>query len=226
MVRQIPFPRPRKNQNDRLPTRPDTEGWEITKLGEVANVNELSIKSNNEPEQIEYIDIKSVGTGFIESTTSYSFHEAPGRARRIVRDGDTIWAIVRPNRRSYSLILDPVDNLIASTGFAVLTPKNIPFTYLYHCVTTNEFAEYLVNHATGAAYPAVNAKDFSNAVVLVPGKAMLGLFHDAVEPMYRQRHIMAKKNNTLRDTRDLLLPRLISGELSLETVNDREAALG
>ncbi|HFD87509.1 MAG TPA: restriction endonuclease subunit S [Gammaproteobacteria bacterium] len=202
------------------------EGWEVTKIGKVASVNELSIKKSNEPAKIEYIDIKSVGTGFIEKTTSYSFQEAPGRARRIVRDGDTIWSTVRPNRKSYSLILAPAANLVASTGFAVLTPKEVPFTFLYHVVTTDEYAEYLVNHATGAAYPAVNAKDFSNADIVKPSDEVLALFNNAVESMYRYKHLLDKKNRNLRRTRDVLLPRLVSGELPVDMADNHIVAVG
>ena len=208
------------------PLGPIPEGWEVTKLGKVASVNELSIKKNNEPAKIEYIDIKSVGTGFIEKTTSYSFQKAPGRARRIVRDGDTIWSTVRPNRKSYSLILDPAENLVASTGFAVLTPKEVPFTFLYHVVTTDEFVEYLVNHATGAAYPAVNAKDFSNADIVKPSDEVLALFNNAVESMYRYKHLLDKKNRNLRRIRDILLPRLVSGDLPVDMADSHIVAVG
>src|ERR1700690_2163682 len=96
------------------------------------------------------------------------FSSAPSRARRIVKHGDIIWSSVRPNRKSYSLIINPIKNAIVSTGFAVLHAENVPFTYLYHAVTTNEFVDYLTNHASGAAYPAVNAGDFENAKIILP----------------------------------------------------------
>jgi len=106
------------------------EGWEVVKLGIIAKINELSIRRGQEPAEIYYVDISSVTPGRVEKVEKMAFTDAPGRARRIVRHGDTIWSMVRPNRRSYSLILDPYANLIVSTGFAVLTPHAVPYTYL------------------------------------------------------------------------------------------------
>lgn len=191
------------------------EGWEVTTLGQVASINSQSIKKGNEPEQIHYIDIKSVSTGRINDTRSLPFSEAPGRARRVVRHGDTIWSTVRPNLKSYSIILDPPDDSIASTGFAVLTPNTIPFSFLYFATTTEEFATYLVNHASGSAYPAVNAKDFENAEFIVPPKPLAEQFHKLAGKMLVLAHRLLRKNENLRTTRDLLLPKLISGKLDV-----------
>ena len=132
-----------------------------------------------------------------------------------MQHGDIIWSTVRPNRRSYCLILDPVPNLIVSTGFAVITPQKVPYTYLYHALTTDEFVAYLTNNATGAAYPAVNTSDFQNADILLPPTGLLQSFHDVVLDFYDEKQNLHTRSNVLRCTRDLLLPRLISGQLDV-----------
>ncbi|HBN74720.1 MAG TPA: restriction endonuclease subunit S [Planctomycetaceae bacterium] len=195
------------------------EGWEVKTLGSVASVNSLSIKKGNEPEHINYIDIKSVSTGRIDETRSLTYSDAPGRARRIVRHGDTIWSTVRPNLKAYSVIIDPPEHSIASTGFAVLSPKTIPFSFLYFTTTTEEFASYLVNHATGSAYPAVNAKDFENAELIIPTESMIDKFHDSAGEMLILAHQLLRKNINLRKSRDLLLPKLISGKIDVEDLD-------
>jgi type I restriction enzyme S subunit len=86
---------------------------------------------------------------------------------------------------------------------------------LYYAVTTDEFAEYLVNNATGSAYPAVNAADFEKATVLVPPDKLTDSFNDIVDDMFSQKHTFLVKNANLRQTRDVLLPRLLSGELDV-----------
>jgi len=169
------------------------------------------------------VDISSVVTGRIEKIEPMAFANAPGRARRIVRHGDTIWSCVRPNRKSFSLILDPPADLIVSTGFAVLTPSKVPFSFLHQAVTTDEFVGYLTNHATGAAYPAVTAKDFEAAEILVPDEPLLRRFHEHCEPTLLLKENLLRKNATLRRTRDLLLPKLISGALDVSKL-ELEAA--
>lgn len=197
------------------PLGPIPQGWSVRRLDEVASVNTATIRRGHEPENILYLDISSVGTGRIEKIEPMAFADAPGRARRIVRCGDTIWSCVRPNRKSFSLILDPPADLIVSTGFAVLTPATVPFSFLYQAVTTDEFVGYLTNHATGAAYPAVTAKDFEAAPILVPDEPALRRFHEHCEPTLLLKENLLRKNTTLRRTRDLLLPRLISGALDV-----------
>jgi type I restriction enzyme, S subunit len=195
---------------------PIPEGWALKRLEEVANVNELSIKSSSAPERIRYIDIASVSTARIEKIDLLNFADAPGRARRIVRHGDIIWSTVRPNRRSYSLILTPEPNLIVSTGFAVLTATSVPYSYLYFTVTTDEFADYLTNHATGSAYPAVTGKEFEKAKLIVPNAPLRNHFHDIAEPTLNLSWCLHQRNVNLQITRDLLLPKLISGEIPID----------
>jgi type I restriction enzyme S subunit len=195
------------------------EGWKVSPLSDIADVNALSIKKGKEPDEVNYVDIASVSTGTIDEVRLLSFSEAPGRARRIVRHGDLIWSTVRPNRKSYSLILNPLPNMIASTGFAVISGTKAPFSYLYHALTTDDFVGYLVNHATGSAYPAVNSGDFEKATILVPSQDVLAAFHEMTEPMFLAQHCMVEKNKKLRASRDLLLPKLISGQLDVEELD-------
>lgn len=195
------------------------EGWEVMKIREVADVNARSIRKDATPSEIVYIDIASVSSGTIDKMEIMAFADAPGRARRITTHGDIIWSSVRPNRRSFSLIINPPKNLIVSTGFAVISAKRVPFTYLYQVMTTDDFVVYLVNHAKGAAYPAVSADDFENANILVPSKQLLNSFDNKVLSIAILVHRLKAKNTLLRRTRDLLLPKLISGELDVSALD-------
>lgn len=190
------------------------EGWERKTLGELAQINQSNLGSTFDGE-IEYIDIASVTPNSINETTQYSFREAPSRARRVVQHGDIVWSCVRPNRRSHAVIWQPLENLVASTGFAVISPVSVPTSFLYQAVTTNAFVGYLENRAKGAAYPAAVASDFQRAELLVPSPALLAAFNDFAEPLLSQIHNLHIQNQKLRTARDLLLPRLMSGELAV-----------
>ncbi|TMX11622.1 restriction endonuclease subunit S [Aeromonas salmonicida subsp. achromogenes] len=191
------------------------EGWEVKRLDEVADVNPQSVTKKNAPEEIGYIDIKSVGTGIINEVKAMSFDGAPSRARRIVIDGDIIWATVRPNRKQFSYICKPAPNTIASTGFAVLRSKNLPASYLYSFTTTDSFTGYLVNHATGSAYPAVNADIFQKADILVPPQQLVEQFEELCSNAISQSEVLKEKNKNLKHQRYMLLPKLISGQIEL-----------
>lgn len=198
------------------------EGWEVHLLRDVATVNSARLLARNPSDLIQYIDISSVSTGRIERVECMLFGAAPGRARRRVKEGDTIWSTVRPNRRSYSLILRPSPNLVVSTGFAVVSPRSVPYTYLYHAITTDAFADYLTSRAIGSAYPAVVATDFENAALVIPARELLERFHWAVADLMGQRQILLGKSIKLGQMRDLLLPRLVSEAIDM----DRQHAIG
>jgi type I restriction enzyme S subunit len=190
------------------------QGWERKTLSEVSNINQRNV-ANGFDGEIEYIDIASVTRNSVDSTTTYEFRNAPGRARRIVSHGDIIWSCVRPNRRSHAVIWQPAENLIASTGFVVLSPKTLPTSFLYQAVTTDAFVGYLENHAKGAAYPAVVSGDFERAMILVPSPALVTAFDDFAGALLWQTHNLQLQNQKLRQARDLLLPRLMNGELAV-----------
>ena len=191
------------------------EGWEIMPLGNIVATNVESYKARELPNEINYIDISSVTEGRIITKNAVSSNDAPGRARRKAKSGDVIWSNVRPNLRAYALILEPDENDVFSTGFTVLSPVAVPFSYLYVLVTTDEFVGHLVNHATGVSYPAVRPDDFERAVVWVPSPQVLELFHEKTEPILRLISVLEEGAKPLTEARDLLLPRLMNGEITV-----------
>jgi type I restriction enzyme S subunit len=201
------------------------EGWRRVRLDEVAFVNNRTIRPDTAPAQIGYVDISSVTRGEVEKVDWMRFSDAPGRARRKVQDGSIIWSTVRPNRRSYALIFDPSDDLIVSTGFAVLDAHAVSAAYLYRYTTTDDFVGYLVGNATGAAYPAVTGAVFERAFVLVPPPEIDQQFNSMAGPALRLIGALYAENSRLAASRDLLVPRLISGSFSLPTAEQELEAV-
>ncbi|MEI6222773.1 MAG: restriction endonuclease subunit S [bacterium] len=189
--------------------------WEKRILGEFVKINERSITKEYKHNDIKYIDIASVSVGRLEGTSTHALKNAPSRARRLVNHGDTIWSTVRPNRKSYLFICNPSNNLVVSTGFAVITPKKIPASFLYFLTTSEEFVHYLVSNAEGSAYPAVSADRFAEFVFLLPPKEQLEKFEDIVSPMLAKISQNELESQTLTELRDWLLPMLMNGEVTV-----------
>ena len=190
-------------------------GWEIRPLAKIAIVNKASLSNKNVPEEIQYLDISAVAKGSILGASKMPYAEAPGRARRLVQHGDVIWSCVRPNRCSYALLWEPDQNMVVSTGFAVLTAVNIPFSYLYFATSSEDFVAYLTNRATGAAYPAVTATDFEEALLLCPSLDILQKFHAACLSRLEARDNLIRQNAYLTVARDALLPKLMTGKIKV-----------
>lgn len=199
---------------------PVPEGWAVVKLKDVANINRANVQKDDAPETIRYITISCVNEGDISDIEKMPYIESPSRAKRIAQHGDILWSKVRPNLKGYGLVLNPAPNTIASTGFAVISPGVAPYSYLYPALTTEDFVSFLVNRTSGAAYPAVKVRDFKNAEILLPLEDVLKAYDTKVRPLYELKERLAARNDTLRRTRDLLLPRLMSGEVEVDLMNE------
>jgi len=169
--------------------------WKQTTLGEVLKINELTVDRSYPFEEIEYIDIASVEERKVLQTQKLKLKDAPSRAKRIVRDDDTLISTVRPNLKHYCYIKKATPNLIASTGFAVITAKKSDSAFIYYLLTTNEYTNYLTQIAEGhtSAYPSFNPDIIENSVFLMPPlleqkaiAAVLSSFDDKIESLQRQ----------------------------------------
>lgn len=191
------------------------EGWQWCKVRDVADINSSALPKNYKEDFIDYVDLGSVRCGHIETRTRYNLNEAPGRAKRCAKDGDIIWGMVRPNLKAYALVTNPKETDVFSTGFAVLSAKKVPYSYLYCAVTQEEFVGYLVNATNGAAYPAVKPVHFEVADILKPDDKVLEQFHSVADSIYRKKEALENQNYNLRESRDLILPKLMSGEVEV-----------
>lgn len=192
------------------------EGWKMGTLGDVAETNAISWTAKNHPDEVEYVDLSNTKWGTIESTTKLPWEKAPSRARRIARAGDTIIGTTRPGNGSFAYISR--DGLTVSTGFAVLTPKGPEFRDLVYIAASDpENIRRLANLADGhgGAYPAVRPAEVSDTPVVIPPDEVVDAFAKAVSPLRARIEFNKTENETLAQTRDLLLPRLMSGELRL-----------
>lgn len=191
------------------------EGWTPGTFRECVDVNPETLSPRKAPAQIHYIDIASVSVGRVDAVTKMKFSEAPGRARRVIRDGDVIWSTVRPNRRSHALLLDVASDTVASTGFAALRSRNSDWAWVYEATRTDAFVGFLIGRARGSAYPAVVGADFEDAPLIVPPLDLRSKFQTQAGPMHELASTLHRQNSKLRAARDLLLPKLISGEIDV-----------
>jgi len=134
--------------------------WDILRLKDIARLNNEVLDEDTDTKyKLQYIDIGNVSSnGVINEIQELEFGEAPSRARRIVKNGDTIFSTVRTYLKAISYIDDAADNLIASTGYAVISPlSKVHSKYLFYLVTEEWFVGSVVARSTGVAYPAINA---------------------------------------------------------------------
>lgn len=139
------------------------DSWVTKRLKYVSTINDETLPETTDPDyELLYVDIGSVdATEGILKKEPMIFETAPSRARRIVQDGDTIVSTVRTYLRAVAPIQNPEENLIVSTGFAVIRPKGIDPHYLAYSLRSSYFIETVVSRSVGVSYPATNPTDVS-----------------------------------------------------------------
>jgi len=165
------------------------------------------------------VDLSNTKWGVIESTETLAWAEAPSRARRIANRFDTIIGTVRPGNGSYAFIWR--DDYTVSTGFAVLRPKQPEYAdAVYVASTRAENIRRLANLADGhgGAYPAVNPDVVLSTDFAFPGHEALVAFSIFARPILGRIEHAKQANKTLAETRDYLLPKLLSGEVRVRDV--------
>ncbi len=149
----------------------DKENKEV-RVEQLANINRATLSESRTPKDFhfKYLDIGAViAPKIIGELSSYSFSDAPSRARRVVEDYDILLSTVRPNLKSFVQVKELTEVVIASTGFAVLSPKTrVIGSILFHAFFSKRFADFCDAKVTGTNYPAISAKDISGFKVRIP----------------------------------------------------------
>ena len=191
------------------------KGWEAGTVAALSALNPETWTKGERPAEIRYIDLSNTKRGRIEASAAYAAAEAPSRAQRVLRPGDTIVGTVRPGNDSYALISE--SGLTGSTGFAVLRPKGAEFTeFVYLAATSADSIDALAHLADGAAYPAVRPDAVAATSIVRPDDGVLTQFSSVAGALLRRMAHNVEESRTLAALRDTLLPQLISGALRIK----------
>lgn len=185
-------------------------GWTRATIRDFSSLNSETWSRDTRPATINYLDLSNAKWGRIESISVYGQREAPSRAQRVLRRGDTIVGTVRPGNGSYALVSE--DGLTGSTGFAVLRPTNKHYQeFVYLGATASASIEELSRLADGAAYPAVRPEVVAARPIINPGDHVLERFSQVVGPLLAQVSNNERECRALVGLRAELLPRMVSG---------------
>lgn len=146
------------------------EHWRVKRLKYSATINDETLpETTNLDFVMSYVDISGVDMHQgIVSSAEMTFEDAPSRARRIVRDGDTIVSTVRTYLGAITPIRNPVSNTIVSTGFAVIRPRKIFSDFMSYLLRESSLVGEIVSRSLGVSYPAVNASEIGTLPILLP----------------------------------------------------------
>lgn len=174
------------------------EHWTLKSLKRWVAINKSVLGEQTDPDfRFYYIDIGTVAVGrLVRKPRPIRFRDAPSRARRILQKGDTIIATVRPYLKATWVVEEDSRDLVASTGFAVLSPgSGVEPKYLGYVSQSNSFIDRLTANSVGIAYPAIAETTLGRFPVAVPPldeQLAIGRFLDHLDRRIR-RYIRAKQ---------------------------------
>ena len=145
--------------------------WELKRAKYACDINLTSLAENTSKAfRFKYVDIGNVTLEEgITQTEEFEFKNAPSRARRIAKSGDTVISTVRTYLKAIDYIDEQKSEYVYSTGFAVLSPsKFIAPKFLAMAVRSDSFTEQVAAYSKGMSYPAINSTELSRLFLPIP----------------------------------------------------------
>lgn len=205
------------------------EHWQLSRIKYNSNINKRTLSEKTAPDKIiTYIDIGNVdSSGNIIGKEKYKFKDAPSRARRVVKKGDTIVSTVRTYLQAITMINETSDENIVSTGFAVFTPKsNVVAEYLGLYFRSTSVIDRIVSLSKGVNYPAINTMDLSQIEIGLPPyeeqKEIVSYIYDKFNLIEETIRKIKSQIIKLEEFRESLIFEAVTGKLDLRNFKGGE----
>lgn len=187
------------------------EGWERRKLGEICDeLREIIAPQEVDPET-PYIGLEHMPRRSITLSTWGKAEEVTSSKHKF-RAGDILFGKIRPYFHKVGLALV---NGVASSDAIVLRPKEDRLaTFALLAVSSDRFvAEASQKMKEGSKMPRADWKIMREYAIALPPHALLDTLNNYICPITQQLKLLAMENRRLKEARDILLPKLMSGKI-------------
>ena len=205
------------------------KGWILESVAKAININpSVKLPKNT---VAKYVDMKSL------PTQGYSISdviEKPYAGGAKFQKNDTLFARITPclenGKTGFVDFLDEQETAFGSTEFIVMRgTTKVHYSYVACLARENNFRLHAIQNMVGSSgRQRVQNSCFDSFYIAVPTPSVMSLFAGKVSSYFDKMYCCNMENKSLTNLRDTLLPKLISGELSLEDlpdlVNQTEAA--
>ena len=229
---QFDFPdqngKPYKSSGGKMVYNPELkreipEGWGVEKLSEFLVLNKDKYNKELNWQKIHYLETSNLIENKIEKLKKLDIKsdKIPSRAKEIVKDRDILYSLVRPNQMHFGFIRNPIPNLVASTGFVLLSCEDNPiyniFFYLFMTLPNNVRRMIKLSESSTSSYPSIRPEDILNMEIVTPYDfSNYRSLVEYLDKIYNQIDVLYKQNEALIQLRDWLLPMLMNGQVKVE----------
>jgi type I restriction enzyme S subunit len=200
--------------------------WRVGRLKDWCQVNARTLPESTPGDYtFDYFDISAVGTGILSGEPQeIAFDAAPSRARRRLAPNDILISTVRTYLKAIYFFRDWPRDAVASTGFAVLTPKSgVNPELLAYALMTPRFIDGVISRSVGVAYPAIAETRLSALhLALPPDESEQQLILNAIKTDTKLvDEAIAKERSQIDlivEYRDSLIAAVVTGQLDVREV--------
>ncbi|ENM2832099.1 restriction endonuclease subunit S [Vibrio cholerae] len=207
------------------------EGWEVRPFSEHLTCNAKKLGKKHGYSEIQYLDTANLTKNVVDTLQPLvvSVDKIPSRANMIVSKNDILYSTVRPNQLHYGIITQPVENMVASTGYSVLSHKsdssiNVLF-YLHLTNEANTQRLIKISESSKSSYPSISPDDILSIDIALPKDG--GAVDKAVgmlNPLFKKISETQRENKELASLRDWLLPMLMNGQVTVKPSTEPQEA--
>jgi type I restriction enzyme S subunit len=189
------------------------EGWEVKRLGEiVSNINEAT-NAGDHLYRLPYVPIDCIPRKQLGLTEFKRGNEAQS-SLVLFKKNDILFGAMRSY--FHKVIIAPFDGVTRKTCFVLRPIQTTDFAFAVLTLFQDSTVGFASQHSRGSTIPyAVWEQVFENMPIIKPHQKVRTIFNELVESLLIKISTTLLSNLNLRKTRDLLLPKLISGEIDL-----------
>ena len=189
------------------------QGWEVKKLGEIAEEMRRNVPKGNldEPQPyvgLEHIPRRSLALDAWEQTIDL------GSNKLGFKKGEALFGKIRPYFHKVSVA--PFDGLCSADTIIVRARHPEDYAFVVACVFSDEFVAHATATSNGSKMPRANWSVLQDYGVVIPNGEVAERFSELYVDIIAKQQALIFQIQNLRRTRDLLLPRLLSGQISVE----------
>jgi type I restriction enzyme S subunit len=190
------------------------KGWTAGQLGDIGTNSRRSVQPSDIALNTPYIALEHMPRRCIAlGDWDDSADVASGKSA--FKKGEILFGKLRPYFHKVGVA--PFDG-VCSTDILVLAPKSPEwFGFLLGHASSDELIQFTDLASTGTKMPRTNWSDISSFKVALPPKPIAAAFTRNMQPLIDRIHANLHQSRTLATLRDTLLPKLLSGELSVVT---------
>lgn len=194
------------------------KGWEVYSMSDLLEPvsKTYPLKSAKE---VVFLNTGDIQDGkFLHS--NYSDPKTlPGQAKKSIRMNDILYSEIRPENKRFAFVHFDASKYVVSTKLMVLKSKvEIDSLFQYFILTQNEQIQYLQSMAESRSgtFPQITFSEVSTIKIALPNFDIVNTFvYNVLKPFFSSKFNTEYENQELANLRDLLLPKIISGQISV-----------